>query len=103
MGAAMAEASPCRDVISEAALATLRRTESIDPVLNRVTLGRQGTIAWNGTPVTLPVLRQYLDRTRQLPTQPMLVTSAEAGSDPAFVETVREAIFVSLDCRPDSF
>jgi hypothetical protein len=104
LAAQMAEASPCRDVISETALATLRRTESIDPVLNRITISRQGGIAWNGTPVDLHVLRQYLEHTQNVrPAAPLLVTGAEPGTDPDLVERVREIIFITKDCRPDSF
>ncbi len=36
----------------------------IDPVKNKVTIDPAGTVFWNGSPVNLTVLRQYLDQTQ---------------------------------------
>ena len=44
----------------------------IDPVKNKVTINRGGTIMWNGAPVNLVVLRQYLDQTQQMDPIPEL-------------------------------
>jgi biopolymer transport protein ExbD len=38
----------------------------IDPVKNKVTIAPAGTIFWNGAPVNLVVLRQYLDQTQTM-------------------------------------
>ena len=37
----------------------------IDPVKNKITMNPAGQIFWNGSPVDLTVLRQYLDLTQQ--------------------------------------
>ena len=44
----------------------------IDPVKNKVTVDPAGTIFWNGTPVKLPVLKQYLDLTQAMNPVPEL-------------------------------
>jgi biopolymer transport protein ExbD len=38
----------------------------IDPVKNKVTIDPMGTIYWNGSPVSLTTLRQYLDLTQTM-------------------------------------
>lgn len=38
----------------------------IDPVKNKVTIDPAGTVFWNGSPVNLVVLRQYLDQTQTM-------------------------------------
>ena len=38
----------------------------IDPVKNKVVVSAQGQILWNGSPVTKPQLRAYLDATQQM-------------------------------------
>jgi biopolymer transport protein ExbD len=38
----------------------------VDPVKNKVTVDPRGTIFWNGTPIDLIRLRQYLDITQQM-------------------------------------
>lgn len=38
----------------------------IDPVKNKVTITPQGVVQWNGSPVSLTVLRQYLDQTQTM-------------------------------------
>jgi biopolymer transport protein ExbD len=44
----------------------------IDPVKNKVTIDPAGTVFWNGTPVSLTVLRQYLDLTQAMNPVPEL-------------------------------
>ena len=44
----------------------------IDPVKNKVTVDPAGTIFWNGAPVSLIVLRQYLDQTQVMNPVPEL-------------------------------
>jgi biopolymer transport protein ExbD len=44
----------------------------IDPVKNKVVVGANGQILWNGTPINLVTLRQYLDLTQQMPQIPEL-------------------------------
>src|ERR1043165_6436761 len=38
----------------------------IDPVKNKVTIDPSSTVYWNGAPVSLTVLRQYLDATQTM-------------------------------------
>ncbi|TVV70261.1 ExbD/TolR family protein [Sphingomonas solaris] len=44
----------------------------VDPVKNKVTIDPAGTVFWNGSPVTLPVLKQYLDLTQSMNPVPEL-------------------------------
>ena len=38
----------------------------IEPIKNKVVVSAQGQILWNGSPITKPQLRQYLDVTQQM-------------------------------------
>ncbi|NIJ08100.1 biopolymer transport protein ExbD [Sphingomonas vulcanisoli] len=42
------------------------------PTKNQVSIDAAGTIAWNGAPINLTVLRQYLDQTQQMDPIPEL-------------------------------
>ena len=44
----------------------------VDPVKNKVTIDPAGTIFWNGSPIDLIRLRQYLDITQQMNPVPEL-------------------------------
>ncbi len=44
----------------------------VDPVKNKVTIDPAGTIFWNGSPVDLVTLRQYLDLTKNMSPEPEL-------------------------------
>src|SRR6478736_5352542 len=44
----------------------------IDPVKNEVYVTTQNTVLWNGSPVTLTILRQYLDATQTMNPVPEL-------------------------------
>ena len=44
----------------------------IDPVKNKVTVDPRGTVFWNGTPVSLTTLKQYLDLTQAMNPVPEL-------------------------------
>ena len=46
--------------------------EVIDPVKNKIIIDPAGTVLWNGAPVDLPTLTQYLDATQQLSPLPEL-------------------------------
>lgn len=45
---------------------------NVDPEKNKVMIDRAGTITWNGTPVDLAQLAQYLEQTKALPVEPEL-------------------------------
>ena len=44
----------------------------IQPDKNTVSIDPAGTVAWNGTPVDMVTLAQYLEATKRLPTEPEL-------------------------------
>lgn len=44
----------------------------LDPVKNKIVIDTAGTTLWNGTPIDLPTLTQYLDATQQLKPIPEL-------------------------------
>jgi biopolymer transport protein ExbD len=44
----------------------------IDPIKNKIVITAQGTVLWNGAPVNLTQLRQYLDITQQMNPEPEL-------------------------------
>ena len=44
----------------------------IKPDFNTVSVDTQNNITWNGAPVDLATLRNYLDQTKQLPVEPEL-------------------------------
>ena len=44
----------------------------IDPVKNKITINSSNVVMWNGAPVNLVVLRQYLDQTQQMDPIPEL-------------------------------
>ena len=45
---------------------------NVDPEKNKVMIDPAGTITWNGTPVDLAQLAQYLEQTKALPVEPEL-------------------------------
>jgi biopolymer transport protein ExbD len=64
----------------------------IDPVKNKVTIDPMGKIYWNGTPINLVTLRQYLDLTQSMNPIPEL----HLQPDPqARYETVDQVLAVT--------
>ena len=64
----------------------------IDPVKNKVTVDPMGKIYWNGTPINLVTLRQYLDLTQSMNPIPEL----HLQPDPqARYETVDQVLAVT--------
>jgi biopolymer transport protein ExbD len=49
-----------------------RTPPPIDPVKNKIVITPQGVVLWNGTPVNLTTLRQYLDLTTTMNPVPEL-------------------------------
>ena len=45
---------------------------NVDPEKNKVMIDPAGTITWNGTPVDLAQLSQFLEQTKALPVEPEL-------------------------------
>ena len=53
-------------------------TPPVDPVKNKLTTDAAGTILWNGTPIDLVTLRQYLNQTRTMTPEPELQFEPDA-------------------------
>ena len=64
----------------------------IDPVKNKLVITAQDQVQWNGSPVTLPQLRQYLDVTQQMNPIPELHLQPDAT---ARYETVDKVLAVT--------
>ena len=60
----------------------------IDPVKNKVVVTAQNQILWNGSPVTQPQLRQYLDVTQQMNPIPELHLQPDATARYDLVDQV---------------
>ena len=60
----------------------------IDPVKNKVVVTADSKVLWNGSPVTLPQLRQYLDVTQQLNPVPELHLQPDATARYELVDEV---------------
>ena len=64
----------------------------IDPVKNKIVVTPQGQVLWNGVPVTLTTLRQYLDVSQQMTPVPELHLQPEPN---ARYETVDQVLAVT--------
>jgi biopolymer transport protein ExbD len=64
----------------------------VEPIKNQVVVTAAGTILWNGTPVTLTQLRQYLDVSQQMNPVPELHLQPEPD---ARYETVDQVLAVT--------
>ena len=69
----------------------------IDPVKNKVAIDAAGTITWNGAPIDLLTLRQYLNQSLQLPVEPELQFQPDAQTryvvvDEALAEIKRSGV-----------
>ena len=60
----------------------------IDPVKNKVGITASGQILWNGSPVTQPQLRQYLEVTQQMTPIPELHLQPDATARYVLVDEV---------------
>ena len=60
----------------------------IDPVKNKVVVTPQGQVLWNGAPVDLVTLRQYLDLTQQMNPIPELHLQPDATARYELVDQV---------------
>lgn len=70
----------------------------IEPVRNVVSLDDRGMVYWNGVPVDLATLRQYLDVAANLSTAPLFIFRVDPG---ASCERMTEIIAIAsarLDC-----
>jgi biopolymer transport protein ExbD len=60
----------------------------IDPVKNKVVITAQGQVLWNGAPVSMEQLRQYLETTQQMNPVPELHLQPEATARYELVDEV---------------
>jgi biopolymer transport protein ExbD len=60
----------------------------VDPVKNKVTIDAGGVIAWNGSPIDLLTLRQYLQQSLRLPVEPELQFQPNAQTRYVVVDEV---------------
>ncbi|MGE4321797.1 MAG: ExbD/TolR family protein [Sphingobium sp.] len=60
----------------------------VDPVKNKVAIDSGGVITWNGSPIDLLTLRQYLKQSLQLPVEPELQFQPNAQTRYVVVDEV---------------
>ena len=60
----------------------------VDPIKNKVVITQAGAILWNGSPVDLGTLRQYLDVSQQMNPTPELHLQPEAEARYEIVDEV---------------
>lgn len=60
----------------------------IDPVVNNLAVDTSNQVLWNGTPIDLVTLRQYLDRTRVMTPEPELHVQPDPNSRYVMVDEV---------------
>lgn len=60
----------------------------VEPTKNKITIDPAGTVMWNGTPVSLVTLRQYLDITQTMNPIPELHLEPDAQARYAMVDQV---------------
>ncbi len=70
----------------------------VDPVKNKVVITTAGAVLWNGTPVNLTQLRQYLDISQQMNPTPELHLQPEPT---ARYETVDQVLAVTKQAHVD--
>ena len=64
----------------------------VDPVKNKVAIDAAGTITWNGSPVDLAQLAQYLEQTKALPVEPELQVQPDPYARYIVVDNVMAVI-----------
>ena len=60
----------------------------VDPVKNKVAIDAGGVISWNGAPIDLLTLRQYLQQSLRLPVEPELQFQPNAATRYVTVDEV---------------
>lgn len=65
---------------------------NVDPEKNKVMIDAGGTITWNGTPVDLAQLAQYLEQTKALPVEPELQVQPDPFARYIVVDNVMAVI-----------
>ncbi|WP_447757877.1 ExbD/TolR family protein [Sphingopyxis fribergensis] len=65
---------------------------NVDPEKNKVMIDPAGTITWNGTPVDLAQLAQYLEQTKAMPVEPELQVQPDPYARYLVVDNVMAVI-----------
>ena len=65
---------------------------NVDPEKNKITIDPAGTIAWNGSPVDLAQLAQFLEQTKALPVEPELQVQPDPYARYIVVDNVMAVI-----------
>lgn len=65
---------------------------NVDPQKNKVMIDAAGTISWNGTPIDLAQLAQYLEETKALPVEPELQVQPDPYARYYIVDNVMAVI-----------
>ncbi|KTE02812.1 MULTISPECIES: ExbD/TolR family protein [unclassified Sphingopyxis] len=65
---------------------------NVDPEKNKVMIDAAGTITWNGTPVDLAQLAQYLEQTKAMPVEPELQVQPDPYARYIVVDNVMAVI-----------
>ena len=65
---------------------------NVDPEKNKVMIDPRGVITWNGTPIDLAQLSQYLEQTKALPVEPELQVQPDPYARYIVVDRVRAAV-----------
>jgi len=60
----------------------------IDPVKNKIVVTQAGQVLWNGSPINLTILRQYLDQTQVMSPTPELHLQPEPAARYELVDQV---------------
>ena len=64
----------------------------VDPIKNKLTTDARGQIFWNGTPIDLVTLRQYLEQTRRMTPEPELQFEPDAQTRYEIIDTMLAVI-----------
>ncbi len=64
----------------------------IDPIKNKLTIDESNQLAWNGTPINLQQLGEYLAQTKQFPVEPELQFQPHPDSDYIIVDRALKVI-----------
>ncbi len=64
----------------------------VDPVKNKLTTDAAGQILWNGSPISVITLRQYLDQTKRMTPEPELQFEPDAQTRYLVIDNVLAVI-----------
>jgi len=71
-------------------------------MMNRLAVGKDGKIYWNGKEEAFGTLSKYLELTHDMNPEPRVFLEVEAGAPCEMLERVRTEMERKLDCGPYS-